>query len=104
MFLPHRDNAEVAKAHAWFAGVPAGGAGFSIGSSATYLEESKDGPYGRSSSKLFITPDGSVGFGTTEPVGHMDIQVPADSKKAEQAVNIRGGSINLDFGRGLHTG
>ena len=104
IFLTHRDRSEGAKAHAWFAGVPAEGSGFSIGNSATHVAEALDGPYSKSSSRMFITPDGSVGFGSTKPEGRVDIVVPDGSKQAPQALNIKGGSISLDFKHSLNIG
>ena len=103
VFLPHRDRSEGGKTHAWFAGVPSGGVGFSIGSSGTHLHESKAGPYTKESSRVFITPDGRVGVGTTSPVGQFDVQVPEGSKTADTSVNVKGGSINVDLGRGVFT-
>jgi len=102
VFLPHRGGGS--SATAWFAGVPQGGDGFQIGSSASHLAESTSGPYTKRKAHVFVSPGGKVAIGHTAPEGQFDVQLLAGNKKdAYRAVNVRSGSINVDNSQGLYS-
>merc|ERR1711871_1059442 len=105
VFMPHRGGGNAGASTAWFAGVPQGGNGFQVGSSASHMTESTSGPYTKKQAHMFITNGGKVGFGHTNPEGQVDIQLLAgNAKDADRALNIRGGSVNLDYGQGINSG
>jgi hypothetical protein len=104
VFLPHRGGG-AGSSTAWFAGVPNGGGGYQIGSSASHMTESQSGPYLKGQAHMFVANNGNVGFGHTNPETQVDIQLLAgNSDNADRALNIRGGSMNVDFGQGVYSG
>jgi len=108
VFMPHRGKGSAGASTAWFVGVPNQGGGFQIGSSSSHITESTSGPYVKKSARMFVSNDGKVAFGHTNPEAQVDIQYTADisasSNDADRALNIRSGSINVDIGQGLNTG